>query len=230
MAFSVTKSISREEAQRAIYLDFEGNKDQPPSFAGTVIDGTYRATFLEEIFKPAATSKKLFLQDLSGFAEKILRCAQNENRAVVAWSKYELGFMIEPTPEIEPLYRDANKLVLKFFKDQRRRTVKKLNNQIKEAKAEGLWRNNKVGLKDLLQLDYVDYKYPKHLKSFSPGAALSKLRDQLIKKGGVYNKITPSAKRAFSNLITYNEHDCHGMAHMIKYVFDRRPGVDRIEY
>jgi hypothetical protein len=78
MAFSIPKSISREEAQRAIYLDFECNKDQPPSFAGTVIDGTYRATLLEEIFKPAATSKKLLLQDLSGFAVKILKHAQAE--------------------------------------------------------------------------------------------------------------------------------------------------------
>lgn len=230
MAFSIPKSITREEAQRAIYLDFECNIKQPPSFAGTIIDDTYQATLLEDIFKPVATSKKLMMQDLLGFAQKILKLAQSEDRVVVAWSKHELGFLIEQTPDIEPLYRDANKIVLKFFKDRRKHTVKKLNNQIKKAKAEGLWRNNKVGLKDWLQLDYVDYGYPKNLKSFSPGEALREMREQLIKKRGSYAKIAPSVKRAFSNLVTYNEHDCRGMAHMIDYVFSRNPKDPEISY
>jgi hypothetical protein len=230
MVFSVPKSITREEAQRAIYLDFECNKDQSPSFAGTIIDDKYQATLLEDVFKPAATSKNFLQQDLSEFAQKILKLAQTEDRVVVAWSKHELGFLIEPTPEIEPLYRDANKLVLKFFRDRRKSTIKKLNNQINKVKTEGLWRNNKVGLKDLLQLDYVNYEYPKHLKSFSPGKALREMRKQLIKKDGNYKKIAPGVKRAFSKMISYNEHDCRGMIHMIDYVFSRNPADPEIGY
>ena len=146
------KSISKDEAKSAIYLDFEGNKDKPPSFAGTVIDGEYQGTFLEEEFKSVARHRKMFLQDLPDFTAKLLRTAETEKRIIIAWSTHELDFLSESYPNIEEYYLNANKLVMKFFRDNRKRTIKKIKAKIDEEK---LFMKRKPGLKDLLQLDYV---------------------------------------------------------------------------
>ena len=103
---------------------------------------------------------------------------------------------------------------------------KKLKKKIKIADS---W-SNKVGLKDyLISLDYVKYNYPAHLKSFSPAKAISRMEDQLAKRGD-YLKVTPGAKRSFTHLIKYNEHDCRGMEHLIKYVFSRSSKATKIEH
>ena len=103
---------------------------------------------------------------------------------------------------------------------------KKLKKKIKEA---AKWNKNKVGLKDLLLLDYVKYVYPAHRKSFSPAKAISRMEDQLAKYSD-YLKVSRGTKRSFSNLITYNEHDCKGMSHLIDYVFSRLPEATKIEH
>ena len=120
------KSISRDEAKSAIYLDFEGNIGKPPSFAGTVIDGEYQGTFLEEEFKSVARHRKMFLQDMPDFTAKLLRKAETEKRIIIAWSTHELRILSKSHPNIEEYYLDANKLVKKFFKDNRKKPSRKL--------------------------------------------------------------------------------------------------------
>ena len=221
------KSISKDEAKSAIYLDFEGNKDKPPSFAGTVIDGEYQGTFLEEEFKSVARHRKMFLQDLPDFTAKLLRKAETEKRIIIAWSTHELDFLSESHPNIEEYYLNANKLVMKFFRDNRKRTIKKIKAKIDEEK---LFMKRKPGLKDLLQLDYVDYNYPKAFVGFSPSKEITRVRKQLTNKSGLYKNLSRGAKVALGKMIKYNEHDCMGMKHLIEYVFSRKPIEDVISY
>ena len=221
------KSISRDEAKSAIYLDFEGNKDKPPSFAGTVIDGEYQGTFFEEEFKSVARHRKMFLQNLPGFTGKLFRRAETEKRMIIAWSTHELKFLSESHPEIETHYLNANKLVMGWFKDNRKPTIKKLKAKIAEEK---LFMKRNPGLKDLLQLDYVDYDYPKDLKGFSPSKEITRVRKQLTNQSGLYKNLSRGAKVALGKMIKYNEHDCMGMKHLINYVFSRRPSEEVIDY
>ena len=220
------KSISRDEAKSAIYLDFEGNKDKPPSFAGTVIDGEYQGTFLEEEFKSAARHRKMFLQDLPGFTAKLLRKAETEGRIIIAWSTNELRILSKSHPNIEEYYLDANKLVKKFFKDNRKKTIKKIKAKIDGEKSF----KKKPGLKDYLQLDYVDYNYPKAFNGFSPSKEITEVRKQLTNKSGLYKNLSRGRKLALGKMIKYNEHDCMGMKHLIEYVFSRKPTEDVISY
>jgi len=231
MASKHPKSLTRDEARRAIWLDFEGGKDKPPSLAGVLVDDLYSATILNPDFASLAKNRKLIQRSLADFVRDTLATAARENRVVAAWSEHELNQMEEFDEGIlEACYRNANKLVLNFFRKKRPKTMKRLRQQIKRDKAEGKWRNNNVGLKDLLGLDYIEYDFPDRLESFKPAKTISQMEDQLARHGGNYRKVATGAKRAFTQLIRYNEHDCRGMAYMVDYVFSRQLKETRIEH
>ena len=231
MAPSYPRSLTRDEARRAIWLDFEGGINKLPSLAGVLVEGRYSATILNPDFGSLAKNRKLVQQTFENFVGDTLSAASQEERVIAAWSEHELNQMEEFDDGIlEACYRNANKLVLKFFRKKRSKTMKKLRQQIKRDKAEGKRRNSNVGLKDLLGLYYIKYDYPDRFKSFEPAKTISRMEDQLAKHGGNYRKVATGAKDAFTQLIGYNEHDCKGMACMIDYVFSRQREVTRIEH
>ena len=67
-------------------------------------------------------------------------------------------------------------------------------------------------------------------KSKRPSKTISLMEDQLAKHRGNYRRVATDAKKAFTLLIKYNEHDCSGMKHLIDYVFSRKPTETRIEH
>ncbi len=226
MASKHPRSLTRDEARRAIWLDFEGGINKLPSLAGVLVEGRYSAIILHPDFGSLAKTRKLVHKSFGDFVGDTLSTASQEERVIAAWSEHELNQMEGFDDGIlEACYRNANKLVLKFFKNKP--TFKKLKKKIK--KADG-WYKNKVGLKDLLGLDYIKYNYPDRLKSFSPSETISRMEGQLAKHGGNYRRVDTDAKRAFTQLIGYNEHDCKGMACMIDYVFSRQREVTKIEH
>ena len=229
MASKHPRSLTRDEARRAIWLDFEGGINKVPSLAGVLVEGRYSATILNPDFGSLAKTRKLVHKSFGDFVGDTLSTASQEERIIAAWSEHELNQMEGFDDGIlKKRYRNANKLVLKFFKDKP--TFKKLKKQNKKDKAEGKRRNSNVGLKDLLGLDYIPYDYPDCLESFSPAKTISRMEDQLARHGGNYRKVATGAKRAFTQLIEYNEHDCKGMKHLIDYVFSRKSTETRIEH
>ena len=231
MASKHPRSLTRDEARRAIWLAFEGGINKLTSLAGVLVEGRYSAIILHPDFGSLAKNRKLIQRSLGDFVRDTLTTAARENRVVAAWSEHELNQMEEFDEGIlEACYRNANKLVLNFFVKKRPKTMKKLRKQNKKDKAEGKRRNSNVGLKDLLGLDYIKYNYPSRFKSFKPAKTISRMDDQLARHGGNYRKVATGAKRAFTQLIRYNEHDCRGMPCMIDYVFSRQPEVTKIEH
>ena len=229
MASKHPRSLTRDEARRAIWLDFEGGINKLPSLAGVLVEGLYSATILNPDFGSLAKTRKLVHKSFGDFVGDTLSTASQEERVIAAWSEHELNQMEGFDDGIlKKRYRNANKLVLKFFKDKP--TFKKLKKQNKKDKAEGKRRNSNVGLKDLLGLDYIPYDYPDCLESFSPAKTISRMDGQLATHGGNYCKVAIGAKNAFTQLIEYNEHDCRGMPCMIDFVFSRQPEVTKIEH
>ena len=93
-----------------------------------------------------------------------------------------------------------------------------MNMQIKADYKNSKRRTNKAGLKDYLVLEFINYDYPRDLKSFSPSKAITWMEKQLKAKENNYAKVSKGAKRAFTNLVRYNEHDCRGAAFMVDYI------------
>ncbi|MBT8036918.1 MAG: hypothetical protein KJO21_05180 [Verrucomicrobiae bacterium] len=80
--------------------------------------------------------------------------------------------------------------------------------------------NSKVGLIDFLGLDEIDYTVPTFFERFSPAKAIGNLEDQL-RCHGDHKLITGRRKSDFTNLYTYNKHDCRGMQALLKYCLSR---------
>ena len=93
---------------------------------------------------------------------------------------------------------------------------KKLENK----KAKEKFRN-KIGLKDLLDLSFIGYDCPRHLKSFKPASRTNGIIDQVALRGS-HKELTRSKKRDWTNLINYNEHDCRGMKHLVEFAHQNK--------
>ena len=110
-------TLTRDEADRAIYIDFEGGEDKPPSLVGVLVDNVYSAIILNPDFGSLAKNRKLVQQTFENFVGDTLSAASQEERVIAAWSEHELNQMEGFDDRIlKACYRNANKLVLNFFR------------------------------------------------------------------------------------------------------------------
>ena len=223
MAPSYPRSLTRDEARRAIWIDFEGRKNQEPCLAGVLVDGDYSSIILNPNFVRISEKKNLRQLSLGDFVLDMLSCSYQHNRVIVAWSEHELKIMEEfDSVNLYKKYRNANLLVKRFFKKRRRVTYKNLLEKSKKDKENKL--NRGVGLKDYLGVDFVKYDYPVDFECFSPAGTISEIEK------AISNKKIKQATNSFGELINYNEHDCIGMKHLIDYIFSCKPVVNEIKH
>ena len=84
------KKISLAEAERAIYIDFEGFEKEAPALLGVLIDGSFEQIILDEKFRGAATYKNpmRFVPGKQLISELLDRSIK-EKRRIVAFSAHE---------------------------------------------------------------------------------------------------------------------------------------------
>ena len=84
------KKISFAEAERAIYIDFEGFEKETPALLGVLIDGSFEQIILDEKFQGAATYKNpmRFVPGRQLIGE-LLDQSIKEKRKIVAFSAHE---------------------------------------------------------------------------------------------------------------------------------------------
>lgn len=206
--------------ERGIYVDVEKRtNDTLPRMIGVLIDGKYTAYACDEIFRTSVAYQKEHKPEQSwcfcpaaALLSGVMAHAEREDRKIVAYSEHEKNILKAIFPDqhikIENLYFNAN--MKKWFEQNRGTSFR----QLRRAR-QGQY-NNKVGLKDFLDLDYIDYTVPTFFKGFSPAKAIGNLEDQL-KRHGDHKSITGRRKSEFTNLYTYNEHDCRGMQALLRY-------------
>src|SRR6478736_8221217 len=84
--------LTHIEAQDALYIDFEGSKDQPPVMIGVLRrpgrgpEPFVRQVVLDADFRPL-TGEVLTLRAV---VENIVRRAEARNRRIVSWSRHDL--------------------------------------------------------------------------------------------------------------------------------------------
>ena len=208
--------------ERGIFIDVEMRKNDlldSPRMIGVLIDGKYTAYACDEIFRTSVAYQKEHKPEQSwcfcpaaALLSGVMAHAEREDRKIVAYSEHEKNILKAIFPDqhikIENLYFNAN--MKKWFEQNRGTSFR----QLRRAR-QGQY-NNKVGLKDFLDLDYIDYTVPTFFKGFSPAKAIGNLEDQL-KRHGDHKSITGRRKSEFTNLYTYNEHDCRGMQALLRY-------------
>lgn len=193
--------LTPEDALRALYIDFEGRKDQPPVLLGC----TRRSRLGEEQqiwqavtdlrFAPLAQGDDIEAMTLSDAVERILQRAERRDRRIVAWSEHELD------------------IVRKYCPDK----LERFEIRYVNARAVAVhWRNRCHGgrrpstntLADYLTL--IGYVVPPAAGVGRAGETI-RILTAALEKGRRVSELTPNQRRRWSDLREHNRHDCVGM-------------------
>jgi len=210
------KILTSEEAQRAIYIDFEGTAVDPPSFLGVLWfsdsgERDFKQLILEEalwpmtIGKPSTEFGPCTKETWKGLGA-IRKLSVDEERLVIAWSTHESSELAQRVDGLDGEWFSENVVnaipIAKFWK-------KKAFPEVVFKKSPKKWKMGKNSLDQYMRL--IDYQVP---KAFGPGNSASRIRavrEMLLKKGGDYSLLTPTAKGKWTKALLHNWHDCNGM-------------------
>ena len=194
--------LTPEEARRALYIDFEGRKDNAPVLLGCAHRAGRGAkpwvwqAVTDPLFEPLTRADDdIELLALPDAVEQILQRAEAKNRLIVAWSEHELDVVRERCPQ----------------------HLARLEARFVNARAVAVhWRNACHGgerpatsqLADYLAL--IGYEVS---KGAGPGRAGETIRivSKALKKGQGIGGLTANQRRRWQQLRDHNLHDCHGM-------------------
>jgi hypothetical protein len=197
--------ILTEEVERAIYIDYEGNIDKPPTLLGWYVDGNYHASIIEPLFETCANryrTKGIAVTDHATLALQLLEQAEDEKRLIVSWSQHDYLHMCKVLTAI-----DQGRLQLVY------------RNAIKTAKP---WYRNKFGSlteKAKLQFfeDLLGFYVPERFGLGLVGESLRLIREQ-IEKGRTYSDLTKAAKTGWISVVRHNKFDLQGMAFVLNAI------------
>jgi hypothetical protein len=188
--------LSAAEALRALYIDFEGEKNRPPVLLGVHRRGRGARPFvqqdvLDEAF--AGLARPIFT--LRGAVEKVVRRAERGDRRIVAWSERELD-------------------VVRVLVEEDPGLVQRFEARFVNARAVAeRWRNRLHGgekpdpgrLADYVVL--VGYPVPAEAAGGDVGEVIRDIRSRQAR--GL--PLTAGQRERWDRLLEHNRHDCAGM-------------------
>lgn len=207
------RRLSADEALRALYIDFEGPKDEPPVLLGVHRRGRRARPFVQQdildgSFAPMG-DRDLGLREA---VETVVRRAERRDRRIVAWSEYELR-------------------VVRTLRDEDPELVERFEARFGNGRSIAeRWRNRCHGgdkpstgrLVDYLAL--IRYPLPDEAAGGDVGDTIRAIRDRLDR--GL--PPTPAQRARWERLLEHNRHDCAGMR-QVCLVAAREIDADRRE-
>lgn len=186
------KSLTKEQAERGIYIDFEGFKNEAPTVIGILIDDYFEQIIFDEKLRLAAEKKDLRVATLSDTVKYLINCCDDEGRKIIAYSNHELHKIFKYADiDISSYYKNARSIAKRWF--NREHYEKKLPS----------W-----GLKDFL--DFIGYNRPSHLGNQKSTSRIKHVKE-MIEKRDAYDELTSTAKGKWTKLLHHNRIDCEGM-------------------
>jgi hypothetical protein len=191
-----SKRLSAAEGLRALYIDFEGGKDQPPILLGVHRRGRGSRPYVQQDVVDQAFAglvpRYLPLRDC---VENVVRRAEHGGRRIVSWSQHDLN-------------------VVRTVRDEDPDLVERFEARYANARAFAeYWRNRlhngekpEVGrLADYLAL--IGYAVPAEAEPGHVGDTIRDLRPRLER--GL--PLTASQQARWDRLVEHNRFDCAGM-------------------
>jgi hypothetical protein len=209
-----------EEARRALYIDFEGGKDQPPVLLGCARrNGRKRVlpvwqAITDTRLRSLAEDDELECLALADAVERILQRAEKRDRLIVAWTTHELDVVRVYCPE--HLDRFESRYV----------------NALGVAKR---WRNSchggqKPAIGTLAAyLDLIGHRVPDGAGPGRTGETIRILLQALASERR-RTRLTDNQRRRWGDLREHNRNDCVGMRKVCLRAADEmaaRPGANR---
>ena len=225
------RPITLEEAQRALYLDFEGrgpseaDPDPLPRIGGVCCEGDYTATALDRSLDMISERPDVDFMPLDHFLGELLDQAEIEQRRIVFWTSHEktlfttrgyppgeIGFDVRVPARKHPQLKD-------YFREFRANN-KKIRGPGAAKAAQRRLRTKAFGVLAIIT-DDLGLKRP---ASYGPGYVGKWLRtmqaQNQLKSGTGYDRWSPSGKRNTTKLLKHNEHDCRATEYLLKWSLD----------
>lgn len=188
-------ALSVSEAQQAIYIDFEGFEDKPPSMIGVFVGEAFEQVVFDPALHLAAEHSNMMFVEACVFLQALVGKAQTERRRIVAYSSHEKNvFQSFFGIDIQGVYADA-RLIAKRLRIGLPKDMPKPK-----------------GLKDYLEL--IGYYRPKVLGERQTTQRLRAVADQLARKKN-FEELTPTVKSKWSKVLSHNRHDVFGMREVV---------------
>ncbi len=213
--------LTVSEAQRAIYIDFEGFKGKPPTFFGWVWAIGKKASddhiacihdIHDKALWPLVGEVDLPPGAVGTYEQRpfsvgqsindLARRADNQDRRIVSWSTHEMVKLAESelSPSLlrmfEHNYRDGKVTAKKWFQQLDLGTAKGTNTLVR-------------------YLEQARYPLP---DTYGLGETTKRLRSVLggIKTRGSYSQLTAHQQESWRGLLDHNFVDCHGLRQVTK--------------
>ncbi len=208
--------MSLDHSAPTVFIDFEGDSKNPPTFIGVLerdngIDG-FVQFILEETFRPLSTTSgrhELRAKSLEDILRDIDK-KHGQNSRVYAWSSREQLAINEilATSDIASSWENRVIDAKKLAKTWARHRFP--NHEFTRTEFRG-----RHTLDQYLKL--IEYDVP---VIHGPGKTGSRIRAirALLQRGKPYDTWTPVQKRYWANLLAHNKHDCYGMMALIDRV------------
>jgi hypothetical protein len=191
------RRLSAAEALRALYIDFEGGKDQPPILLGVLRrpGRGSRAFVQQDVVDELFAGLGPAYMSLRGAVEKVVLRAEHGDRRIVSWSQHDLDV-------VRTLGADQADLVGRF--------ERRYANALSVAKH---WRNRLYGGDRPAEgrlagyLEVIGYPVPEEAAAGEVGETIRVLRHRLER--GL--PVTAAQEDRWRRLVEHNRHDCNGM-------------------
>lgn len=188
------KNITHDEAQKAIYIDFEGFSNSAPSLIGIQCDENFLQVVFSEDLRPAAEAKNINVSDGKKFITELLVKATKDNRKIVAYSSFEKEQCYKWYGiDISEVYVNANLIA-------------------KSWKRKAFPKSRVSGLKDYLKL--INYPRGDHLGVKQSTQRISSVVNMLAKRKK-FEDLTPVTKAKWTKLLDHNKIDVQGMKFLV---------------
>lgn len=199
MATGLRATITPQEARRAIYLDYEGNKSRDPVLMGWMTEGAIFGAIVDPAFAECAhryRARHVGVADHLELATELLGQAASEHRKIISWSEHDfrvLCGLLDPhgVQRLGRVYRNAIPTARRWYC---------------HAQGEG------VGEASLAHyMDMLGYRVPEQYGQGVVGKALRNIRSQLS-SGKRYGQLTSGARTGWQAVVKHNMHDLQAMA------------------
>ena len=214
------EDLTREILEYAVIIDFEGLMDEDPSMAGILYDGYFTQVCFNPKLEKAAIAKNLQFTNLHSYLDELLTECIEDQRLIIGYSQREYDVMCDVLPErieeINSVYLNA--IATKWFKNRYPLALKAV---AKKKKKEKYHRDRRIGLKDILDFDFVAYEVEPWAKGVKPAKNIRRMINALEQTGD-YDSVTRRTKSAWTMMLRYNKLDVEGLHYLLTWILDNQ--------
>ena len=214
------EDLTREILEYAVIIDFEGLMDEDPSIAGILYDGYFTQVCFNPKLEKAAIAKNLQFTSLHSYLDELLTECIDDHRLIIGYSQREYDVLCDVLPsrikEINSVYLNA--IATKWFKNRHSLEMKALAKAKKKAKH---YRDRSIGLKDILDFEFIAYEVRPWAKGVKPAKNIRRMINALERTGD-YDSVTRRTKSAWTMMLRYNQLDVEGLHYLLTWILDNQ--------